>query len=142
VIYLSKQHKRISISPDGTKVFVEGSGKKQEFRAFTDGAILPSKLQQWYAYASDFINVLRRKTPKIVAKTKSPIEIDGLQFTLSSQAIEMVSGETEVTVKFKPKGSAPSIEMNIQSIRGPRCELLEIDENVNGIKKSYEVDPE
>jgi len=55
VLYLAKQAKKVTISGDGTRVIVEGKSKKAEYRAFTEGATLPSKLKPWYQYAHDFI---------------------------------------------------------------------------------------
>ena len=71
VVYLANQAKKISFSGDGTRVLVEGQSKKAEYRAFTEGAALPSKLQPWYIYAAEFVEVLRLKTPKVICKRAS-----------------------------------------------------------------------
>jgi hypothetical protein len=111
-----------------------------------EGGELPSKLKQWYSYAYEFVQVVRLKTPKVIGKTSTKTEIDGLRYKLSVECAIMVAGNSEVTVKFKPLESAPPIVLVIRAVNelGPRSvkQMLEIDEDLNGIKKTYEVNPD
>lgn len=118
VVFLSEQAKKITISPDGTRVKVIGKSQ-QEYRVFVEGGGLPSKLKQWYQYAYEFVQVVRIKTPKFVGKTGSRTEIDGLRYKLRVECAVMVAGNFEATVKFKPFESAPPIVLVIRSVTEP-----------------------
>ena len=85
-LYLAKQQKKISISPDGLRVFIENTnapGSKLEYRPFqakpgsaaeTSNEIgqattaMPTKLRPWYVYAAKFVQTIRTKSPKIVIR--------------------------------------------------------------------------
>ena len=72
----------------------------KEYRAFMDGHKLPSKLEPWYIYAFDFIEVLRLKTPKVVCKTKMVVEVEGVKVRMKMEAVLMIGDNFEVTVRL------------------------------------------
>ena len=88
-LYLAKQQKRISISPDGLRVFIENTNvpgsSKLEYRPFQTkpgaaaaetvnnengqaATAMPTKLRPWYVYAAKFVQTIRTKSPKIVIR--------------------------------------------------------------------------
>ena len=78
-------------------MLVDGS---KEYRAFTDGHKLPSKLEPWYIYAFDFIEVLRLKTPKVVCKTKMAVEVEGIKVRMRMEAVLMIGDNFEATIRL------------------------------------------
>lgn len=72
----------------------------KEYRAFTEDRKLPSKLEPWYIYAYDFIEVLRLKTPKVVCKTKMVVEVEGLKVRMRLEAVLMIGDNYEVTIRM------------------------------------------
>ena len=72
----------------------------KEYRAFTEGQKLPSKLEPWYIYAYDFIEVFRLKTPKVVCKTKMVVEVEGEKVRMRLEAVLMIVDNYEVTIRM------------------------------------------
>ena len=55
------------------RVIIESRSSKKEYRPFkdeigTESGNLPSKLRPWYIYASEFVDAIRKKQPKIVVR--------------------------------------------------------------------------
>ena len=65
VILLPKNNKKLYISPLGERVIVK-SLQLKNYEIEYKFERLPSKLKPWYKYASEFVNVVKKLTPKIV----------------------------------------------------------------------------
>lgn len=64
VLFLSRQNKKLYISPDGLTLQMKTPSKHGvlEYRFER----LPAKLRPWYRYAYEFVRVARSKTPRII----------------------------------------------------------------------------
>ena len=64
-IELKAKNRRIRISPDGLQVEICAISKPGQFSRYSLGE-LPLGFRPLYTYASEFVEVVRKKTPKVV----------------------------------------------------------------------------
>ena len=111
-LFLGKQNKKIQIANDGEKVFIESKSGKKEYRPFkdeigTESGNLPSKLRPWYQYASEFVEAIRKKQPKIVVRQTKQVtspetaNTKSMKVNIKISTVFTLSGHVESTMKHR-----------------------------------------
>lgn len=119
------------ISPDGTKLQVQAKKYRHEYRPFDESSQgLPSKLKPWYQFAANFVDVVRKKSPKLIT-TKTITKVDTLKKQdrkLKVICVMTLSGSIEVTFEDTTSSDKVTVKKHDHN-----KETLELTHEVKGL---------
>jgi len=144
-MHLGKEKSKIHISGDGGRVIVETMNKKLEYKPFDHKGIengsLQSKLKQWYLYAYNFVETLRKKQPKIVVQNfklvtaPSAPNRESDQISMKINTVLTLSEHIDITMRHKIGQTDQSKEVIVRG-KPSDCEHLELEYIIGGQKRT------